>query len=129
MKRFLKITATVVAVVLAAGFGTRFDPDNPKQLVSVGGKPIVWQQAQIHPYEPAAGESALVMIQELCGQYGEDILDKIDVVMIPRINVEGAFLFVRTDYDGIDMNRDHMAINSKETAMLHETYYLSLIHI
>ena len=33
--------APVVAVVLAAGFGTRFDPDNPKQLVSVGGKPIV----------------------------------------------------------------------------------------
>ncbi|MCH9276428.1 2-C-methyl-D-erythritol 4-phosphate cytidylyltransferase [Bifidobacterium amazonense] len=31
----------VVAVVLAAGFGTRFDPNNPKQLVSVGGKPIV----------------------------------------------------------------------------------------
>ncbi|MBW3088933.1 2-C-methyl-D-erythritol 4-phosphate cytidylyltransferase [Bifidobacterium sp. 82T24] len=33
--------APVVAVVLAAGFGTRFDPDNPKQLVSVGGKEIV----------------------------------------------------------------------------------------
>ena len=27
----------VVAVVLAAGFGTRFDENNPKQLVSVGG--------------------------------------------------------------------------------------------
>lgn len=26
----------VVAVVLAAGFGTRFDETNPKQLVSVG---------------------------------------------------------------------------------------------
>ena len=69
------------------------------------------------------------MIQELCGQYGEDILDKIDIVMIPRINVEGAFLFVRTDYDGIDMNRDHMAINSKETAMLHETYYKFMPHV
>ena len=34
-------SAPVVAVVLAAGFGTRFDPDNPKQLVSVGDKPIV----------------------------------------------------------------------------------------
>ena len=33
--------APVVAVVLAAGFGTRFDPDNPKQLVSVDDKPIV----------------------------------------------------------------------------------------
>lgn len=31
----------VVAVVLAAGFGTRFDPENPKQLVSVADKPIV----------------------------------------------------------------------------------------
>ena len=31
----------VVAVVLAAGFGTRFDENNPKQLVSVADKPIV----------------------------------------------------------------------------------------
>ena len=31
----------VVAVVLAAGFGTRFDENNPKQLVSVEDKPIV----------------------------------------------------------------------------------------
>ena len=103
--------------------------DDAAKILREGGKPIVWQQAQIHPYEPAAGESALVMIQELCGQYGEGILDKIDVVMIPRINVEGAFLFVRTDYDGIDMNRDHMAINSKETAMLHETYYKFMPHV
>ena len=103
--------------------------DDAAKILREGGKPIVWQQAQIHPYEPAAGESALVMIQELCGQYGEDILDKIDIVMIPRINVEGAFLFVRTDYDGIDMNRDHMAINSKETAMLHETYYKFMPHV
>lgn len=103
--------------------------DDAAKILREDGKPIVWQQAQIHPYEPAAGESALVMIQELCGQYGEDILDKIDIVMIPRINVEGAFLFVRTDYDGIDMNRDHMAINSKETVMLHETYYKFMPHV
>ena len=25
------------------------------QILKDGGKPIVWQQAQIHPYEPAAG--------------------------------------------------------------------------
>lgn len=99
------------------------------QILRDGGLPIVWQQAQIHPYEPAAGESALVMIQELCGEYGRDILDKIDIVMIPRVNVEGSFLFWRGDYEGIDMNRDHMAVSSHETALLHETYYKFMPHV
>ncbi|WP_319624257.1 IspD/TarI family cytidylyltransferase [Bifidobacterium cebidarum] len=50
----------VVAVVLAAGFGTRFDPDNPKQLVSVGGKPIVcWS---IEAFERCARVSDIVVV-------------------------------------------------------------------
>ncbi len=99
------------------------------QILKDGGKPIVWQQAQIHPYEPAAGESALVMIQDLCGDYGEDILDRIDVVMVPRINVEGGFLFWRGDYNGVDMNRDHMVVSSEQTAMLHDAFYTFMPHV
>ena len=39
-------TTPVVAVVLAAGSGLRFDPANPKQLVSLAGTPIVgWSVA------------------------------------------------------------------------------------
>ena len=53
-------TAPVVAVVLAAGFGTRFDPDNPKQLVSVGGKPIVcWS---IEAFERRGRVSDIVVV-------------------------------------------------------------------
>ncbi|MBT1173958.1 2-C-methyl-D-erythritol 4-phosphate cytidylyltransferase [Bifidobacterium sp. LC6] len=53
-------TVPVVAVVLAAGFGTRFDPDNPKQLVSVGGKPIVcWS---IEAFERCARVSDIVVV-------------------------------------------------------------------
>ena len=53
-------TAPVVAVVLAAGFGTRFDPDNPKQLVSVGGKPIVcWS---IEAFERCGRVSDIVVV-------------------------------------------------------------------
>jgi len=99
------------------------------QILKDGGKPIVWQQAQIHPYEPAAGESALVMIQDLCGDYGKRILDSIDVVMVPRINVEGGFLFWRGDYNGVDMNRDHMVASSEQTAMLHDTFYTFMPHV
>lgn len=53
-------TVPVVAVVLAAGFGTRFDPENPKQLVSVGGKPIVcWS---IEAFERCARVSDIVVV-------------------------------------------------------------------
>lgn len=53
-------TAPVVAVALAAGFGTRFDPDNPKQLVSVGGKPIVcWS---IEAFERCGRVSDIVVV-------------------------------------------------------------------
>ena len=53
-------TAPVVAVVLAAGFATRFDPDNPKQLVSVGGKPIVcWS---IEAFERCGRVSDIVVV-------------------------------------------------------------------
>ncbi|KFI97314.1 IspD/TarI family cytidylyltransferase [Bifidobacterium stellenboschense] len=50
----------VVGVVLAAGFGTRFDPDNPKQLVSVGDKPIVcWS---IEAFERCERVSDIVVV-------------------------------------------------------------------
>lgn len=99
------------------------------QILREGKLPIVWQQAQIHPYEPAAGESALVMIQELCGAYGEDILDKIDVVMVPRVNVEGAFLYWRLDYNAVDMNRDHMVVSTEQNLLMHKAYYLFMPHV
>ena len=103
--------------------------DEAAEILKGGGLPIVWQQAQIHPYEPAAGESALVMIQELCGEYGETILDGVDIVMVPRVNVEGSFLFWRGDYNGVDMNRDHMVVSSEQNAMLHDAYYKFMPHV
>ncbi len=55
-----RAAAPVVAVVLAAGFGTRFDPDNPKQLVSVGCKPIVcWS---IEAFEKNTRVSDIVVV-------------------------------------------------------------------
>ena len=103
--------------------------DDAAEILREDDRPIVWQQAQIHPYEPAAGESALVMIQELCGAYGEEILDDINIVMVPRVNVEGSFLFWRGDYNGVDMNRDHMVVSAEQTAMLHDAYYKFMPHV
>lgn len=52
--------APVVAVVLAAGSGLRFDPDNPKQLVAIDGKPIVgWS---IDAFERNARVSDIIVV-------------------------------------------------------------------
>lgn len=55
-----KSNAPVVAVVLAAGFGTRFDPLHPKQLVSVDGREIVaWS---IEAFERNANVTDIVVV-------------------------------------------------------------------
>ena len=92
------------------------------ELVSDNGKLTVWIQAQIHPNEPAAGEAALVMVSDLCGSYGDAVLDDINVVVVPRINPDGSYLFTRATYQGFDMNRDHMALKAPELAYLHTAY-------
>ena len=51
----------VVAVVLAAGFGTRFDPNNPKQLVSVGGKAIVAWSIEAFEADPRVTDIVVVV--------------------------------------------------------------------
>ena len=92
------------------------------ELVSDNCKLTVWIQSQIHPNEPAAGEGALVMVSDLCGSYGEEVLDDVNVIVIPRINPDGSYLFTRSTYQGFDMNRDHMALKAPELAYLHTAY-------
>ncbi len=94
------------------------------KIVGDNGKPMIWQQAQIHSNEPASGEGALLMIREMDGSYGAGILPTANVAIIPRINPDGAVAFTRINSDGIDMNRDHMALYSKEIANLHYGYQL-----
>ena len=53
--------APVVAVVLAAGFGTRFDPDNPKQLVSLRGKAIVAWSIEAFESDPRVTDIIVVV--------------------------------------------------------------------
>ena len=53
-------------------------------------KPLVHYQAQIHGNEPAAGETALSVIRALHGPYGEKLLSKLDLYVIPRANPDGA---------------------------------------
>lgn len=100
------------------------------KIVKGNGKVNVWYQAQIHPNEPAAGEGALVMIDNFVNDPAyKALLDKINIVIVPRINPDGSYLFSRATYDGFDMNHDHMSLKAAELALLHTAYRLFMSEV
>jgi len=94
-------------------------------LVNANGKSTIHYQAMIHPNEPAGGAGALAMIQALDGDYGAEVLDTVNIYVIPRINGDGAYVYQRANVaEGIDMNRDHLFVQSDEIEVVHKVYNL-----
>ncbi|NMH68009.1 peptidase M14 [Bacillus sp. RO3] len=85
-------------------------------------KPIVWMQSQIHGNEPASGEAVLAIANRLTGEWGEDMLDDINVIVIPRINPDGSYSFSRQLANGLDGNRDHIKLESPEVTAVHKEF-------
>ena len=82
-------------------------------------------QAQIHGNEPAACDGALEVLNAFCeDEELESSLDSINLVVVPRVNPEAAYLYRRMAYDNIDLNRDHMACDAYETGLLHQAFQL-----
>ena len=91
------------------------------------GKPTVQYIAQCHSREPISTEGALAMMLRLCGDYGERVLDRVDVYIIPRINLDGAPEVRRVSpTTGEDMNRDYLYMHNQETRMVAAAYNLFL---
>lgn len=87
------------------------------------GKPVIWLQGQQHGDEPAGGESMLVIAEKLAlGTLGEEVLDKIAVLVIPRCNPDGSYYFSRRTATTIDVNRDHIKLELPETRALHSAF-------
>ena len=99
-------------------------------LVRSNGKPTIQYTAQCHSTEPASGEGALAMMGKLCGDYGKEVLDGVDIYVIPRINPDGALDVMRhAPATNDDMNRDYLRLHNRETEMVVGAYNLFLPEI
>lgn len=76
-------------------------------------RPTVMILGQQHGNEPAGGEAALALIAELAGPR-RALLDRVNVLIVPRANPDGAERFIRTTPNGIDVNRDHLLLRTPE---------------
>jgi len=86
--------------------------------LEANGRSTVVLIGQQHGDEPAGSEALLVVARELAQGLLEPLLDRINVVVIPRANPDGAANGNRTTANGVDMNRDHLLLNTPEARAL-----------
>lgn len=91
------------------------------EALSKDGLPNMAYKAQTHGDEPAGCEGALAVIQELDKTENNDLLDSINIYVIPRINPDGAYdskrnltVMLDSSYENRDPDRDLLDMNSKE---------------
>lgn len=100
------------------------------------GKPIVWYQATIHGNEHAPREAALNIIKDLDGEYGEEVLKNVTVVIIPCYNIDGAAVYSRTPLGTVyengsmkDSNRDNVTFENVETVNVRTAFQAFMPHV
>nr|WP_233205585.1 M14 family zinc carboxypeptidase [Acidovorax sp. 56] len=83
--------------------------------LETAGRPTVIMLGQQHGDEPAGAEALLIMARELAPNGLLDaLLDKINVIVVPRANPDGAEAGTRNTANGVDMNRDHLLLQTPE---------------
>lgn len=100
------------ALVLSRAAGT----DAAALLAS--GRPTVLLLGQQHGDEPAGSEALLVVARELTQGLLRPLLDRINVIIVPRANPDGSSDSKRVTSGGLDMNRDHLLLNTPEAQAL-----------
>ena len=78
------------------------------------GRAVALLIGQQHGDEPAGAEALLVAARELAQGRLAHVLERIDVVVLPRANPDGAAWHTRVAADGIDINRDHLLLRTPE---------------
>jgi hypothetical protein len=83
------------------------------------GRPVIWLLGQQHGNEPAGGEAMLALASSLAKGDLAPLLSKVSVVIVPRVNVDGAAADRRVLSSGADPNRDHLMLSQPEIRDLH----------
>lgn len=81
-----------------------------------GEREILMISGGVHGNEPTGPEGNIAFANELCGDYGESVMDSFGaIVIIPSVCADNAQRFKRTTADGINPNRDLMALKLDST--------------
>jgi dipeptidyl-peptidase 4 len=78
------------------------------------GRPTVFITGNVHGGERAGREGTLQLIRELAVGSARPLLDRVNVLIVPSLNPDGAEAQRRTNALGYDMNRDFIVAETPE---------------
>ncbi len=78
--------------------------------------------AQQHGDEPAGKEALTLLLERIAGLQLDRLLSRIDLILVPQMNPDGAELLQRRTAEDIDLNRTHLLLTSPETRGLHDLF-------
>jgi len=84
----------------------------------------VWVQGGVHGNEPAGDQSVLALIGKMDANqtWTQSILATMDILLLPRYNVDGVAYFQRTLATNFDPNRDHVKLARQQTRDIKELF-------
>lgn len=115
--RLLRLGPSQRGTSISALVLTRARDTDPETLLS-SRRPTVLLIGQQHGDEPAGSEALLVVAEELAHGLLEPLLDKINVIIVPRANPDGADAGTRTTANGVDLDADHLLLSTPEARVI-----------
>ncbi|KAL1627521.1 hypothetical protein SLS56_006345 [Neofusicoccum ribis] len=88
-----------------------------RQGPSAPGKVRIWMQGGVHGNEPAGDQSLLALLGKLDANstWAASVLEKADILVLPRYNPDGVAYFQRYLATNFDPNRDHTKLARQQT--------------
>ncbi|KAF9881474.1 carboxypeptidase 2 [Colletotrichum karsti] len=84
---------------------------------STAGKVRIWMQGGVHGNEPGGDQALLALLGRFDANatWAASILEKVDIMMLPRYNPDGVAYFQRYLATNFDPNRDHTKLARQQT--------------
>jgi len=91
----------------------------------------VWVQGAVHGNEPAGDQSLLALVGKMDANqtWTQSVLKTMDILLLPRYNVDGVAYFQRTLATNFDPNRDHVKLARQQTRDIKQLFSSFGAHI